>query len=96
MGCTWLWGSQTDQVRPVAADKIQKREANGGETKIYFSEVDTRKTVSKVLKMFLGLYKENVGQRSVGTCRWAVQVRFIVVLGPSLAGPCWLRTVPTA
>lgn len=30
------------------------------------------KTVSKVLKILPGFWKENVGQRSVGPCRWAV------------------------
>ena len=57
---------------------------------IYFSEADTgktvgqwnsiSKTVSKMQKMFLGLYKENVGQRSVGPCSWAVKVRLITVM----------------
>lgn len=33
-----------------------------------------------MLKTLPGLYKENVGQRSVGLCRWAVKVRPIAVL----------------
>lgn len=33
------------------------------------------KIVSKVLKILPGLYKETVGQRSVSSWRWAVQVR---------------------
>ena len=31
-------------------------------------QTSVSKTVSKVLKILLGLYKENVGQRLVGTC----------------------------
>ena len=56
------------------------------------------KTVSKGLKMHPGLYKEIVGQRSVGMCRWTVKVRSIIVLtsikGRVLLGqgsPCCLR-----
>lgn len=44
-------------------------------------QTNISKTFSKVLKKFLGLCKENVGQRSVGTCRWAVEVRLIMALG---------------
>ena len=39
------------------------------------------KIVSEALKIHSGLYKENVGQMSVGMCRWAVKVRPIIVLG---------------
>lgn len=38
------------------------------------------KSVSQVLEILAGLYKENVGQRSVGTSRWAVKS------GQSLSG----------
>lgn len=51
------------------------------------------KAISKALKILVGLYKENVGQRPVGMSRWAVNVRPIIVLGSikwSLAG---VRTV---
>ena len=44
-------------------------------------EHSVSKTVPKVLKTLLGLYKDSVGQRWVETCRWAVKVRLIVVLG---------------
>lgn len=50
------------------------------------------KTVSKVLTILPGLYKENRGQSSVGTCSWAVKVRLIIVLGSvkqGLAGSGW-------
>ena len=44
------------------------------------------KTFSKVLKIPCGgrgaLCRENVGQRLVNTCRWAVKVRLIIVSGP--------------
>ena len=42
------------------------------------------KTVSKVLKILLGLSKENVGQREVGTCRR--MVRLITALESITAG----------
>lgn len=35
------------------------------------------KTVSEVLKVIPGLSKENMGQRWVGTCTWAVKVKSI-------------------
>lgn len=34
-----------------------------------------------MLKKLLDLYKENVEQRLVGMCSWAIKVRFIIVLG---------------
>ena len=52
-------------------------------------ECPVSKTVSKVLKILPGLYEKYVGQRSVGTHRWAVKVRLVIVLGSvtqSLAG----------
>lgn len=42
--------------------------------------------VSKVLEILLGLYKETVGQRWVGTCSWAVKVRLIIALGSVMWG----------
>lgn len=37
--------------------------------------------LSKVLKILLGLCKENVGQRYVGTYCWTVKVRLIIAFG---------------
>ena len=58
---------------------------SGGETRKEFISVRSQrvspKSVSKVLP---GLYKENIRQRSAGTCRGAVKVRSIIVLGVSL------------
>ena len=62
-------GVQTDQVQPLAAAKI--RETIGGETRKGFisvrptpgrQRINVSKTIFKVLKILLGLYKENVGQ----------------------------------
>ena len=59
----------------------------------YFSEANTArqqtsssKTVSEAPKMLPGLYKENVGRRSVGACRWAVAVKTTEVLGSLVQG----------
>ena len=66
---------------------------------IYFGEADTGKQwisvskTEKVLSILPGLYMENVGQRSVGTCREAGKVRPIIVLGSITQGSCWLRAV---
>ena len=69
--------------------KSKGRETSGGEIgkKLLFNEANTErqwisvpKAISKVLKILLGLYKENVGQRWVGTCSWAVKVRLIIAL----------------
>lgn len=38
-------------------------------------------SIPKVLKILAGLYKETGGQRPLGTGRWAVQVRSVIVLG---------------
>ena len=86
---TWLWGAQTDQVQPLTADKIQRQRELGGETRKEFTSVrptpgrqqtSISKTVSKVPKILPGLYKENVGQRWMGLCRWAVKAKSIIVL----------------
>ena len=76
-GGTWVQGpKQARFSQPLTADKIQGREISGIETRkeIYFSEADIRKTsvsktVSKILKILPGLYKENVRQKWVETCR---------------------------
>ena len=42
-----------------------------------------------MLKIPIGLNKKTVGQRSVGTCKWAVKVRLIIAMKSitwSLAG----------
>lgn len=44
-----------------------------------------------MLKTLPGLYKENVEQRSVGTCRLAAKVRLIIAANHM--GSCWLRAV---
>ena len=44
------------------------------------------KTVSQVLKILAGLYKESVGQGSVGVSRWAVKVRSVIVVGSVMRG----------
>lgn len=96
---TRLWGPQTDQVWPLPADKIQRQrdqwwqnqkgisvsEANPGKTAAHGS-----KAVSRVLKILPGLFKEHVGQRSTGLCRWAVKVRSLS-WSQSWAESCWLR-----
>lgn len=38
-------------------------------------------TVCKVLEILPGVFKEKVGQRLVGACRWIVKARSIIVLG---------------
>lgn len=59
----------SDHVLALAADKTKVRETSGSETRKFISVKPTvrrqtrvSKTVSKVLKMLPGLYKENVGQ----------------------------------
>ena len=57
----------------------------------------TSQRLPKVLKTLLGLYKDGVGQRWVGMCRWAVKVRLILVLGSvkgGLAGSGQVVPVP--
>lgn len=54
------------------------------------------KTVSKVLKILLGSYEENVEQRLVGTCRWAVEVRSIIVWVSITRGLASMGKVPIA
>lgn len=70
-------------VRPPLPDKIKGQELSDGDTGEEFISVrptpcgqqpSVSKTVSKVLEILLGLNTENVGQRSVGPCRWAVEV----------------------
>lgn len=77
--------SHTDQVQPVATDQIQRqRNPWWWKRKEFISmrpspgrqQNSVLKTVSKVLKILTGLYKENVGLRSVGSCRWAVKIRW--------------------
>lgn len=43
---SWLWSSQTDQVQPLADDKMQRQINEWWSNKkgIYFSETDTRKS----------------------------------------------------
>ena len=92
-GCKSLaLGSQTDRLQPRATDK--GRDTSGRETRKGFISVrlppkdsftSISNTVSKVPKIPPGLNEENMGQRSVGTCRWAVKIRSIIVLG-SVAG----------
>lgn len=70
------------------------RGADGGNTgKEFISVMPTpggsglaSKTVSKVLQIPPGLQRIGVGQRSVGGCWWAVEVRPIIVLGSVLGG----------
>lgn len=68
---TWLPGSQIDGHSPLT--KIQSKETGSSETRKEFTRIS--KTVSKVPKIPSGLEKENMGQRSVGICTWAVKVR---------------------
>ena len=44
----------------------------------------SEKNVSK--ETLLGVYEENVEQRSVGVYRWAAKVRLNIVLGPIMQG----------
>lgn len=39
--CTWLQGSQTNQVQPLDVDKIQREEWRWNKKGIYFSEANT-------------------------------------------------------
>lgn len=88
-GCTssWLQGAQTDRF-----GHPPPTETSGGERRKEFISVwptpgdNISKPVSKVLKLLLGLYKENVGQRWMGTCRWTVKVKSVVVLGSITCG----------
>lgn len=103
-GCdsTWLRGARTDQVQLLLTKSIG-RETSSGETRRKFISVRPAvgrprtcisKTVSKVLKILIGLYKEDVGHRSVCTCRWAVKVRSCHhCLGASHAGSSGLGAV---
>lgn len=69
--------------------KFKGREMSGGENKGFTAGrpplgrqwTSIPKTVSQVLTVRLGLCEDNVGQRPVRTCRWAVQARQIVALG---------------
>lgn len=80
-------GSQTHRVQPLAAD--QGRDICGQETRKGFISVRLppedsileSQTASKVPKIRPGLYKANMGQRPLAVCRWAVEVRSIIVLG---------------
>lgn len=49
-----------------------------------------------MLEILKGLYKEPVGQKSVGTCKWAVNVRLIIVLGSVAWGLAGVRAFPVA
>ena len=44
------------------------------------------KSVSKMLKILPGLYKENAGQRWMGMCRQAVKVKLVFVLESNTGG----------
>ena len=88
-------GSQTGQAGPLTADKIHRQRDRwwGHKKGVYFRRLTpggwwtcVSKTISKVLERPAGLCKENVGQRSVGTCRWAVKVRLISVIGSVTRG----------
>lgn len=64
--------------------KSKGRETSGGETRTLGRRwTDVSKTVCKVLTILAVLAKQNVGHRSVGTCRWTVKVSWIIVLGQS-------------
>ena len=55
-------------------------------------QTNISKAISKLLEILLGLCKENVRPRSVGKCRWAIEVRCIIVMG-SVTESCWLDSV---
>ena len=68
--------------------KSKGRETSGCETRKEFISVrptpgrqqtSVSKTVYKMVKILPGFYKENVGQRWVGTCRQAVKVKSITI-----------------
>ena len=96
------WGSKHTRFGHSTADKIQReRETSGGKTRkecILVKPPTGRpwtsisKTVTKVLTIFPGLYKENEGGKSVGTCRWAGKSRSITVRVNCTGFP-WLRAV---
>ena len=53
--------------------------------------------VSEMLKILLSVYKENVRQRSVGTCKWAVKSgRSVIVMQSIVTRVCRLRAVTMA
>lgn len=92
-----LWGSQTDQIQPLVADKIQRQSNSGrrNQKRIYFSEADAGKEAGQDLKdglqraeLLPGLWKDNVGRRWVGLCPWAEKVKWILSWGRSRAGSC--------
>lgn len=91
----WSWGTGV----PNGPGPVTWGETSDSKTRKEFISVrptpgrqwsSVSKSVSKMLKIPPGLHKENVGQRSAGTCRWAVKVRSIIVLGSITGG---LRTV---
>lgn len=98
-------GPKQTRLGHFAADKIQRQRDSGGETGREFisarptlarQRIRVSETGSKVSKMLPGLYEKNVGQRSVGMCKWAVKVSSIIVLGLITQGltdpgqPLWL------
>ena len=95
--------SGADKIQVLLRTKSKGRETRGGETRKKFISVmptvgrqqsSISKMVSKLLKILPSFYAENVGQRSVGTVRWAVKVRSIIVLGSIVQGPLGLRAIP--
>ena len=68
---------------------------SGGETRKKFiserpvlgrQQTNISKTASKLPKILLGLRKENIRQRLVGTPRWVMKVKLIIILGSVLSG----------
>ena len=85
--------------------KTKGQETTGGKTREEFisgrptlgrQQTSVSKTVSKALTILAGLSKRNVGQRSVGTCRWTLKVRWIIVLGSITWDLAGIRAVPVA
>lgn len=77
-------GPQKTRSGHSPRSKPKGREPSGGETRKEFisgkpapggQQTSVSKTVSKVQTIPVGLSKQNVGHRTVGTCRWTVKVR---------------------
>lgn len=84
-------------------DKVRGRETHGGETR---EEVisgrptpgrrpsNVSKTVSRVLEIRPGLYKENGGQKGGGACRQAAKVKSVLVWESVRGGVFLAQAVP--
>ena len=81
-------GSHTDQVQPLATNKIQRQRDQWWEKEKEFISLRlmSRRQPPQYREILPCLSKDNVGQRSVGVCRWAVKVRSITVLGSIMDG----------